>query len=82
MGQGQGVEAKKSGCSLSPLRARTKSRSGPEVIKTYLGNKYFWPSNDTRCASKVLISPKKVKGNQKTTCRPTFVNRLWLKIAL
>ena len=55
MGQGQGVEAKKSGCSPSPLRARTKSRSGPEVIKTHLGNKHFLPSNDTRCSSKVLI---------------------------
>ena len=64
MGQGQGVEAKKSGCSPSPLRARLKSRSEPEVIKTYIENKYFWPSYDTKCGSKVLIWPEKAKGNQ------------------
>ena len=64
MGQGQGVEAKKSGCSLSPLRARRKSRSEPKVIKTYLENKYFWPSYDTKCGSKALIWPERAKGNQ------------------
>ena len=64
MGQGQGVEAKKSGCSPSPLRARHKSRSEPEVIKTYLENKDFWPSYDTKCGSKALIWPEKAKGNQ------------------
>ena len=64
MGQGQGVEAKKSGCSLSPLRAMVKSRSEPEVIKTYLDNEYFWPSYDTKCGSKALIWPEKVKGIQ------------------
>ena len=62
MGQGQGVEAKKSGCSPSPLRARRKSRSEKDVMKTYLGNKYFWPSYDARCGSKVLIKPQKVRG--------------------
>ena len=55
MSQVQGVEAKKSGCSPSPLRARRKSRSEPKVIKTYLESKYFWPLYDVRCVSKILI---------------------------
>ena len=63
MGQGQGVESKKSGCSPSPLRARRKSRSEPEVIKMYLENKYFWPSSDTKCGSKALIWCGNAKGN-------------------
>ena len=64
MGQGQGVEAKKSGCSPSPLRARRKSKSEKDVMKTCLGNKYFWPSYDTKCGSKALIWPERAKGNQ------------------
>ena len=64
MGQGQGVEAKKIGCSPSPLRARLKSKSEPKVIKTYLENKYFWPSYDNKCGSKALIWLEKAKDNQ------------------
>ena len=81
MGQGQGVEAKKSGCSPSPLRARHKSRSEKDVMKMYLGNKYFWPSNEPYVGLKSSFNMKRLGGDMKTAYVPTFVNSFWLKIA-
>ena len=81
MGQGQGVEAKKSGCSLSPLRARRKCWFEKDVMKTYLGNKYFGIQMMPDVGLKSSFNMKRLGGNMKTAYGSTFVSSFWLKIA-
>ena len=73
MGQGQGVEAKKSGCRRTAFCARLKSKSGIFAIKVKLGNRYFGLSYDTRNGSKVPKKSGKVKDSIKTAFGPIFI---------
>ena len=81
MGQGQRVEAKKSGCRRTAFCARLKSKSGIFAIKVKLGNRYFGLSYDTRNGSKALRQPGKVKRSIKLPFEPTFIIGVWLKTA-
>ena len=80
MGQGQCVEAKKSGCRRTAFCARLKSKSGIFAIKVKLGNRHFGLSYDTRNGSKALIQPGKVKGSIKRAFEPTFIFTVLLKM--
>ena len=73
MGQGQRVEAKKSGCRRTAFCARLKSKLGIFAIKVKLGNRHFGLSYDTRNGSKALRKPDKVERSVKTPFEPTFV---------
>ena len=81
MGQGQCVEAKKSGCRRTAFCARLKSKSGIFAIKVKLGNRYFGLSYDTRNGSKALRQPGKVERIIKLPFEPTFIIGVWLKTA-
>ena len=73
MGQGQCIEAKKSGGRRTSLSASLKSRSRLTALKMSLGNRYFATSYDARNVSKALKKPGKVKGSIKTAFGPTFI---------
>ena len=81
MGQGQRVEAKKSGCRRTAFCARLKSKSGIFAIKVKLGNRYFGLSYDTRNGSKALKQPGKAERSIKLPFEPTFIIGVWLKTA-
>ena len=81
MGQGQRVEAKKSGCRRTAFCARLKSKSGIFAIKVKLGNRYFGLSYHTRNGSKALRQPGKVEKSIKLPFEPTFIIGVWLKTA-
>ena len=81
MGQGQCVEAKKSGCQRTAFCARLKSKSGIFAIKVKLGNRYFGLSYDTRNGSKALRQPGNVERSIKLPFEPTFIIGVWLKTA-
>ena len=81
MGQGQHVEAKKSGSRRTAFCARLKSKSGIFAIKVKLGNRYFGLSYNTRNGSKALRQPGNVERSIKLPFEPTFIIGVWLKTA-
>ena len=81
MGQGQRVEAEKSGCRRTAFFARLKSKSGIFAIKVKLRNRYFGLSYDTRNGSKALRQPGNVERSIKLPFEPTFIIGVWLKTA-
>ena len=80
MGQGQRIEAKRSGGQRTSLSASSKSKSRLIAPKMHFGNRYFWPSYDARKLSKALIQPGKVKGSIKRAFEPTFIFTVLLKM--